>query len=232
MNMWISESQAFYDLKAWDNCADPSLKIENFRGKTCRIGLDLASHIDIASIAYVFNDKGNYHIFDKSYLPEQTIKDKSNAFYDNCVADGSLLTTKGAAINYENIQEVLKQSSKDHRVVECMYDPWSATQLAQNMSGHMEMVKVSMNTANLSEPMKKFDALIREGKIKHNGSPLLRWCIGNVIGKEDHNGNVFPRKSHEKLKIDPIVAILLAMAGWIAAGEETSVYSERGIRTL
>ncbi|MNG37487.1 Phage Terminase [compost metagenome] len=73
---------------------------------------------------------------------------------------------------------------------------------------------------------------MRQGKVRHNGSPLLRWCLGNVVAKEDHNGNVFPRKSHEKLKIDPIVAILMAMAGWIQDEQVDSVYESRGILTV
>lgn len=233
MNQWIAEANAFYDLKVWDDCADPSLKIEDFKGKSVRLGLDLASHVDITSIGYIFKEKDVYYIFDKSYLPEETVKAKNNAFYENCLQDGSLIQTKGAAINYEKIQEQITEDTKTFRVEECMYDAWNATELAQRMSDKVEMVKVPMNTANLSEPMKKFDSLMRSGKIKHNGSKLLRWCVGNVIGKEDHNGNVFPRKSYEKMKIDPVVALLLALAGWVAAGDDgESVYEVRGIRKL
>ncbi len=104
--------------------------------------------------------------------------------------------------------------------------------MAQKLSNKMEMVKIAMNTANLSEPMKKLDTLMREGKIRHNGSPLIRWCLGNVVAKEDHNGNVFPRKSHTKLKIDPIIAILIALAGHLQDTSKESVYEGRGIRTV
>jgi phage terminase large subunit-like protein len=232
MNQWISEANAFYDLKSWDKCEDKTLRLENFQRKYCRIGLDLASHIDITSIGYVFKEKDIYYIFDKSFLPEDTVKQKNNPFYDSCIEDGSLIVTKGAAINYKEIQDQIKQSIKDFRVQELLYDPWNATETAQNLSDFIEAVKVPMNTGNLSEPMKKLDTLIREGKVRHNGSKLLRWCIGNVVAKEDHNGNVFPRKSHEKMKIDPVIAILLALVGWLASGEETSVYETRGIRKL
>ncbi len=233
MNQWISEANAFFDLQLWDACADKTLKIENFRGQQARLGIDLASHIDITSIGHIFRDKeGMYYLFDKSFLPEETIEKKSNAFYDNCIADGSLLKTKGAAINYEHIQQEILKASQDFKVTECMYDPWNATETAQRLSEKVEMVKFSMSVANLSEPMKKLDALIRSGKIRHNGSSLLRWCIGNVVAKEDHNGNVFPRKSHEKMKIDPVIALLMALAGWLADDTKPSVYETRGIRTL
>jgi phage terminase large subunit-like protein len=232
MDQWIAEAKAYFDQNAWDKCADPTLNIEDFRGKEARLGLDLASHIDIASFAAVFYDKGIYYIFDKSYLPEATVESARNTLYTDCVAKGFLIATKGEAINYEFIQGEMLEMAKNIRVKECLYDAWNATETAQKLSGKIEMVKVGMNTANFSEPMKKLDGAIRKGLVRHNGSPLLRWCLGNVVAKEDHNSNVFPRKSHEKLKIDPIVAILMAMAGWVADSSEPSIYETTGIRTI
>lgn len=233
MNLWIAEAQAFYDQVVWDSCADPTLKLEDFKGQTCRTGLDLASHVDITSHALLFRDKdGVYTIFDKSYLPEETIRQAKNDLYDNCVAKGYLISTPGAAINYDFIRTEAEALAKDYKILECLYDAWNATETAQKLSNKIEMVKIAMNVANLSEPMKKLDALMRSGKIRHNGSPLLRWCLGNVVAKEDHNGNVFPRKSHVKLKIDPIIAILMALAGWLQDEQVESVYETRGLRTL
>jgi len=232
MNQWIAEARAFFDQAAWDRCYDPNLKLEDFKSEECRLGLDLASHIDIASIGVVFRKKGIYYLFDKSYLPEETVRQTRNVLYDDCVARGFLTATKGQAINYEFIQAEAEALAKQFRVRECLYDAWNATETAQRLSGKIEMVKMAMNVSNFSEPMKKLDAAIRKGEVRHSGSPLLRWCLGNVVCKEDHNGNIFPRKSHEKLKIDPIVAILMAMAGWIQDTEEESVYEQSGIRTL
>lgn len=233
LNLWIAEAKAFFDVGAWDKCADTSLKLEDFKRQECRMGIDLASHIDITSIGLVFRGKdGTYTIFDKSYLPEKTVDQARNTLYDNCIAKGHLIKTPGAAINYDFIRREAEELAKDHRVIECLYDSWNATETAQKLSSKIEMVKVAMNVANFSEPMKKFDALIRSGKIRHNGSPLLRWALGNVVAKEDHNSNVFPRKSNEKLKIDPIIALLMALAGWINEEEDSSVYEGRGIRTI
>lgn len=232
MNLWIAEAKAFFDQSIWDKCADPTLKLEDFKGKYCRMGLDLASHIDITSNAIVFRENDIYTIFDKSYLPEDTVTAAKNNLYDDCIAKGFLIKTPGAAINYDFIRTEAENLAKDFRVIECLYDAWNATETAQKLSNKIEMVKIAMNVANFSEPMKKLDALMRAGKIRHNGSPLLRWCLGNVVAKEDHNSNVFPRKSHEKLKIDPIIAILMALAGWLQDEETDSVYQDRGLRVL
>ena len=89
-----------------------------------------------------------------------------------------------------------------------------------------------MGVATISEPMKKLDSYIRQGKIVHRGSPLVRWNMGNVVAKEDHNGNVYPRKEHKRLKIDVAVAMIMALALWIQDNNKESIYEDRGIRTI
>lgn len=232
LNVWMQEANAFFDQRAWDACAKPGIKLEDYLNKTNYQGLDMASHIDIASIGYVFKEDDKYVVFDRSYIPEATAKDVRSVIYDEAIEQGFLTMTPGAAINFKKIEEQLAADSKAFRINDCMYDPWNAVEMAQNLSSKIEMVEFRMVTANLSEPMKKFDALIRSGKIVHNGSPLLRWTLGNVVAKRDHNDNVYPRKSHEKLKIDPIVAIMMALAGWLQNDTEESVYESRGIRIL
>ena len=86
--------------------------------------------------------------------------------------------------------------------------------------------------ANVSEPLKYLDALIREKKIRHNGSPLLRWCFSNLMVKEDHNGNIYFRKSHEKFKIDIAVAITMCIAGFVRDEEKESAYETREMLIL
>ena len=232
LNMWISEANAFYDLNVWDACADSTLKIEDFHRMKTKMGIDLASHIDLTSWASIFYKDGKYFIFEKTYIPEETLKMERNTLYDNAVGKGYLHSTPGAAINNDYIRKEVLDFAKGHRVGECAYDTWNATEMANNLAGKIEMVKFAMNTANFSEPMKKLDSLMREGKIVHNGSPLLRWCLGNVVAKRDHNDNVFPRKSHVKLKIDPIIAVLMSLGLWLADENKDSVYESRGIRTL
>ena len=149
------------------------------------------------------------------------------------MAQGYLIQTPGEAIHYPAIREEILSIHKDFKIIEGYFDPWNSIEMGQNLIKHrVNMVKFGMNVANLSEPMKKLDTLMREGKIVHNGSPLLRWALSNVVGKEDHNSNVFPRKSDERLKIDPIIAVLMALAGWLQDTKQESVYQSRGIRIL
>lgn len=233
MNIWIAEAKAFYDPAEWDKCVDPNFNEVRLLKKRCRMGIDLASHIDITALVIAFrDDDGIYDFIFRCYIPQATLDVEKNTLYHEAVACGDLIVTPGAAINYDYIRGEAETLAKDFNVVECLYDTWNATETAQKLSSKIEMVKISMNVANLSEPMKRFDVLMRQRKIRHKGSKLVRWCLGNVVAQRDHNDNVFPRKSHEKLKIDPIVAAMMSLAGWLQEKTGPSVYETRGIRTL
>lgn len=234
-NVWLSEAAAFYSQAKWDECEDKSLKIEDFKKQKCYVGVDLASKIDLTSFVSVFKkeiDKvWHYYIFDHTYIPEESLQ--NNVLYDNAAGEGYLIKTPGEAIHYPKIQEDLVAFAKNYKISEAYYDPWNATEFSQRMTKkRINMVEFRMTTANLSEPTKILDALMRQKRIHHNGSPLLRWCIGNVICKEDPAGNVFPKKSHDKLKIDPVIALIMSLAGWITEEENRSVYESRGIRII
>lgn len=230
LNIWLSEAQAYFDMRNWDSLYDPTLTYESMLNQKCFVGIDLASKVDLSTCVSVFRKDGIYYILDRSYIPEQTVDDARSVLYDECIAKNFLIKTPGQAINYPMIESDLYKTNKDHRVLAFHFDPWNAMQLAQRLQdSHLNMVEFRMNTANLSEATKMVDALLREKKIRHNGSPLLKWCLGNVVCKEDANGNVFPRKNDERLKIDVAVALIMAVAGWVQEKDSSSVYEERGI---
>lgn len=227
LNCWVSQANQFFSLKDWDECLDPSLTPEKLKGEKCFVGIDLASKIDLTCFVKIFKKDGIYYLLEDAYIPEKTVQETNNALYPRCVHDGYLIETKGEAINYPKLGEDFLKLSKLYRVLAGLYDPWNATEFAQRVSNKIEMLEMKMNVGNLSEAMKKLDALIREKRIRHRGNPLFRWCIGNVVAKIDHNENVYPRKSNEKLKIDLAVATIMALAGWINEEEKESVYNTK-----
>lgn len=231
LNLWSSEAQAHFNLEKWDVC-ETTLDPRDLERKECYLGLDLASKIDLTSYVSCFYIDEKYILVDRNFLPQETFDAAKNDLYRKSQSEGSLIVTPGAAINNNMIREDIEDFSTKHRVIECYYDPWNATEMSQNLANKIEMVEFRMNVANFSEPLKSFDALIRKGKVLHFGSPIFRWCLGNVVVKEDHNGNIFPRKTHAKLKIDTAIAGTMALAGWLQKGQIKSVYEERGIRTL
>jgi phage terminase large subunit-like protein len=73
------------------------------------------------------------------------------------------------------------------------------------------VVEFRQTVANFSEPTKELDALMRAGKIAHDGDPVLAWMLGNVVGHYDAKENVYPRKERPENKIDGAVALIMAL---------------------
>lgn len=232
LNIWTAEVAAFFDVAKWKSCENKNLKESDFRGYICKQALDLASYIDLSSICRVYYRDKKYYFFWENYLPEESIRTMNNDIYHEAVKTGDLISTPGEVISYEKLGERCKIILKESKVSEFAYDPWRAAQLSQELGGLVEMIEFPMRIGNFSEPMKKLDALMREGLVEHNGSALISWCLGNVIPVRDANDNVRPTKSHEKLKIDPIVAALMALALWLRDETKDSVYESRGIRVM
>lgn len=235
LNEWVNADVAWMDMKSWDKCGNPDLSIEDFVGQPCYIGLDLASKTDIAALIALFPRENNtYAVFAKYYLPEDTIFDGRNSQYEGWQQSGRILATPGSVIDYEYIENDLIDLSSRFDVKEIPYDPWQATQLATRMiEKGLPMVEIRASVQNFSEPMKNLEALTLQGKLLHDGDPVLTWMVSNVVAHLDAKDNIYPRKERPENKIDGVVALIMALnRAQINAGEGPSVYEERGVLTL
>lgn len=233
LNMYLESMNQLMDVKKWRKLRDKSLKLEDFKGEKCFVGLDLASKLDVTSICYIFKKDGVFIPFWKNFIPESRVNEQKNRRYLTFVEEGDLIATQGEVINLPMIGDILLEDSKKFSFNDVFYDPWHCQELATRLSMEgVEMTEFRMNTANLSEPTKSFQANIIDSKFRHNTGEMLEWCVGNVVGKYDANDNVFPRKDHERLKIDPIIAAIMALAGWIQDSQKESVYESRGVIVL
>jgi phage terminase large subunit-like protein len=38
------------------------------------------------------------------------------------------------------------------------------------------------------------DYTMRARRLRHDDNPMLEWCVGNVVGKANSHGNLYPTK--------------------------------------
>tara|TARA_Y100000310_G_scaffold142034_1_gene141497 strand:- start:5761 stop:7443 length:1683 start_codon:yes stop_codon:yes gene_type:complete len=212
LNIWVGSRDAFFNMQKWANCADENLKIEDFYGRRAYLGLDLASKVDIAALVIVIPlGDGEYAVFNKSYLPEETILN-GNESYQGWSIDGWLTQTEGQMIDFKQIKSDILQLCKDLDVQEVAYDPYQATMLATSlMDENVPVIEVGQTVANMSEPMKQLEAMTRTNQIKHKNDPCFNWMMSNVVAKMDAKDNVYPRKERDENKIDGVVALIMAI---------------------
>ena len=49
---------------------------------------------------------------------------------------------------------------------------------------------------------------------------MLEWCLGNVVGKADRRGNLYPTKQRPEQKIDAAVALMMAIGRAMIENED------------
>lgn len=227
LNLWTSADHSLFLMEAWHRCARPSLRLDDFVGRPCFVGLDLSAKVDMTSAAIVFPDHEpgeppRYAIFSRSWLPEGTVATSRNASYPGWAKSGALTVTEGEVTDFAAIEDTLRDWYDRFDVKGIGYDPWSAKQLAQRLLNEgLPMREIRQTVMNLSEPTKEFDALMRAGRIRHEGNEVFAWSISCVVGRYDEKGNVFPKKEkNSDTKIDAAIAAIMGLAQAVDPGEQ------------
>jgi phage terminase large subunit-like protein len=213
LNVWVGSREAYFNVDKWHQCADSALDLEDFKGRDCYLGLDLASRVDIAALEILFplgND--DFVRFGKYYLPESALENGASDHYRAWALDGWLTITDGEIIDFNEIKSDILDICSKFNVRELGYDPFQATMLITDlMAEGVPVVEMRPTVLNFSEPMKFLDSLIRSKQIRHSGDPVMSWMISNVVAKEDAKENVYPRKDRAENKIDGVVALLMGL---------------------
>ncbi len=242
LNEWVGAKNAWLNMLRWKE-APPRKSLAELEGRPCFIGLDLASKIDVAGSLLAFpphGDDPHWHVHGRYYLPEARVieeLDSNTARYREFDALGLLTLTDGEVIEFEVIKEDLREFAGRFDLQAVGYDPWQATQLAQEMELEgLPMVEIRQTVQNLSEPMKELESLILQRKLAHGDCPILTWMASNVVAKMDVKDNIYPNKERPENKIDGIVALIIALARAISVERADETISDHilkhGIRTL
>lgn len=236
--IWCGSNVAFFNLRCWRGLADETLKPEHFLGSPCVVSLDLASRNDfmarVLGFRKIVSGKNHFYLFGKFYLPRDQVDRPENQHYQGWEREKFLTVHRGGVVDYELVEEETVEEIQKFRATEFAYDPRNADQFGQNIGKKTKAtpVEVPQNVQHLSAAMKETDSLIIEGRIHHDGNPILTWMIGNVIGRQTVDEDVLPGKDCDENKIDGAVAVIMAIGRLMVAAPKRSVYATRGLLTL
>jgi len=137
-NQWVDlKENGYMPMNKWKACGVDALP--DLQGMECFVGVDLSKKIDLTSVAFEFVlEDGRYVVLHHSFLPEDTLAEKrqtDKAPYDLWVQQGWITTTDGAVVDYRYIMAYIKRMIRENewKVREICYDPYNATQFAQEM---------------------------------------------------------------------------------------------------
>lgn len=225
LDVWCQAGAAWMDMTAWHK-GERVVDLDDFEGRPCVIGLDLGAKNDLTAKVYVFKTEGDdgrprYQVFSRLYLPQTAIDKGTVSQYSGWADTGVIQVTGGAMTDLTRIEEELREDLSRFDVQAIAYDPWQATQLANDLSEDgAPMVEYRNTVQNVSEPMKWLEALVQDGRLDHDGNPAMTWMMGNVVAKVDAKDNIFPRKERYESKIDGPVALIYALAMYLSDRED------------
>lgn len=235
LNQWTEQLSRIIPMFKWDQCRH-SYKPEDYRGRSCYGGLDLASTRDAVAFVLVFpEDDGGVTVLPWFWIPKENVDQRAGQDkrqLRNYAERGDIELTDGNEIDVIYLADRIVEICQDFDVQHIGFDPWNSTgviQLMQNKNLQGDVLeRMPQSYATYNEPFKKLLSLLGSGKFRHDGNTVLRWMAGNVAHKEDPNGNIRPDKGKSADKIDGICAMLMAMALLAHYGSNTSAYSTAG----
>lgn len=224
MNKWQADSENKYFSGCMDKWKSLAVTKEEFynlvKNKPCIAGLDLSKTTDLTADAFIFLlEDGRIAVTAHGFMPEEraTQHEHSDRIpYKQWAKDGWCTLTEGSVTDYKYIKSHINDCEFDEgwKIQEICYDPYNATHFAQELADEgYTMVEIRQGIPTLSEPTKRFRELVLQGKIVHDGNPLLTWCLSNAVEQTDSNGNIKLSKKNkdDSQRIDLIAAVINAM---------------------
>lgn len=227
LDVWCAAGSAWMDMQAWNRAAAP-VELSDFEGLPVVIGLDLGAKNDLTAKVLVFthereDGRTGYYVASQFYLPQAAIDKTTNSQYAGWVEEGWIKVSGGAMTDIGMIEEEIREDLSKFEVSGIAYDPWHATQLVTALDDDgAPMIEFRNTVSNMSDPMKSLEALVQDGRLTHDGNPVMTWMMGNVVAKLDAKDNIYPRKERYEQKIDGPVALIMALGCALVNVEDNS----------
>lgn len=197
------------------------IKLEDYTGYSCVIGVDLSSVGDMTAISAMIPIENKRIFFNWSFLPEDTyINSPNKALYEKFHTAGELEITRGNVIDHDYITNKIAWINTICPVTAIYYDPYNSSQWAVNMTelGY-NMQQYGQNIGNMTRPTKEFQRLVLSGEMVMQKSSNFLWQLMSATIKEDHNQNIkVVKQSYSRQKIDNIIACICALGGFLKEG--------------
>lgn len=240
LNIWIESATVWLPLRRWDVCKR-EIDWDDFRGRKCWGGLDLSGSTDFNAFVWVFEEASNYLVLPRLFLPERTLRDNlklrdKGVLYSlqQWAKAGLIELTPGDWIDHDLIEKRLCEDAKRFQVAEVGYDPYNAGNLPIHLEDNgIRCAAIGQHFKYMNPAARELERRILSERIQHDGNPVIRWMLGNVVMRQDPNGNIRPDKDKSHEKIDGVVAMLMAINRVMDSDNSgESVYESRGLIEL
>lgn len=218
LNMWVQFSNNDYLDKERVKMCESDLSIQDMRGKSAILGIDLSSGGDLTSISLIFDvEDGKSFVYSHSFIPSENLERREQNTripYREWVNSGLLTLTPGFKTDYKVVLEHIKNIMEEYNITikDTAYDPYGAGAWLQDLTDIVgSATSITQSARNLGSTVEDFKLSIDELSILYNKNDYLyKWCLANA--KVVYNSFKEPKvvKGNKNEKIDPIISTINA----------------------
>lgn len=233
LNMLTQQIESLINMEHWRQCPKV-IDRAALKGRRCFGGIDLGERDDLASLALVFppddTRTGTWDVIWYTWCCETVIRRRQLSAYPYAVwrDEGYLIETPGDDVDFGWIEKATANAAIEFNM-ECVgYDPRLATQLSQDLwNKHgIQVEPVRQGYETLTEPTVELIKAVDNHRFNHGGDLVAEWAAKNAVGEKNLSGHIRPCKGKSKDKIDPIMALVIAMCVALKAiGNNTTILS-------
>ena len=229
LNQWIAVkavswlSLTLYDKLQWgpSKMAERAEWLQRLRGLTCYGGVDLSSTTDLTAFVLFFPAQPG--LDSAVWLPYiwRSSKDlesaeiRDNVPYRNWERAGFLKICPGDTIDYADVESTIAEAKRTFDLKMVGFDPYLSRTITQRLMPIVQVVEIPQDMKNMSPAMKEVERGMLENTMRHVHNTCFRWTFGNVRCAVDGNENIKPMKNRSPGRIDPAVALIIAVAVWM-----------------
>lgn len=221
LNVWTNAGVAWMDMEAWNACADPTIRQEDFPECDAFAGMDLAEKHDFAAKVKVVERGDTWYVFTRLYYNEQAAAESKISQLPGWIEEGYVQVSPGNLTDFDMIGTDLLSDRGQHNLREVPYDPALSSYFARTLLEQgLPMVEIPQRTKFYTQALLQVQAKVLGKKLVHDGNPAMTWMISNlVVLKSKYNEMLSPTKERDENKIDGPMAMLMAF-GRALAGEQ------------
>lgn len=242
LNIWTNAATQLFSVEAWDECYDEKLTWDSVKDCPSFSATDLSLRRDLTATATLFHlPDDSIAVFCRFFLPDNspTLTDpKYGKQIKDWCEQGFIELTGEGSVDFRKVEAKIRGDFKAAKnMIAIGLDPAFAGNTIKNLEDdRLPVVSYKNNAVNMTAPTDDIEARISAKTIRHDGNPVLGWCIGNVHAERKVNQTVMPKKESvdSELKIDGAAAIIMAnglrMNPDLYEGlPKPSIYEKRGL---
>ena len=208
LNVWTDTALTWITDSVWMDCTEAG-EVDGI----CYGGLDLASTGDFCAFSLYFPEYSAIRTW--YFLPSEAAyrrKDAAGASIRQWIADGQIIATDGNVTDYSYIKAKIIELAQQYDIKDIAFDRFNASQLVIDLQNEgLQMFPFGQGFISMSSPTKELERLVKDGRLKHDGNPVTRWMMGNVLLANDPAGNIKINKAKSGDKVDGPVSIVMAL---------------------